>query len=91
MKAIKIISLLTLAFYLISCDTVDNADISGEWLIKKDEIFDGGPGKDGIPSVDNPQFTNVNDASYLLDDDLVIGIKIGGTIKAYPHPILDWH
>jgi hypothetical protein len=91
MKTIKIISLLTLALYLNSCDTVDNADVSGDWLIPADEIFDGGPGRDGIPSVDNPQFTNVNDAPYLLDNDLVIGIKIGGTIRAYPHPILDWH
>ena len=91
MKTIKIISLLTLALFLNSCDTVDNADVSGDWLIPTDQVFDGGPGRDGIPSVDNPQFTNVNDASYLLDDDLVIGIKIGGTIRAYPHPILDWH
>jgi hypothetical protein len=91
MKTIKIISLLTVVFYFNSCDTVDNADVSGDWLIPTDEIFDGGPGRDGIPSVDNPQFTNVNDAPYLQDDDLVIGIKIGGTIRAYPHPILDWH
>jgi len=91
MKAIKLISLLTLALYLNSCDTVDNADVSGDWLIPADQVFDGGPGRDGIPSVDNPKFTNVNDAPYLQDDDLVIGIKIGGTIRAYPHPILDWH
>jgi len=91
MKTIKIITLLILALFLNSCDTVDNADVSGDWLIPTDQVFDGGPGRDGIPSVDNPQFTNVNDASYLLDDDLVIGIKIGGTIRAYPHPILDWH
>ncbi len=91
MKVTKILFLITLAFYLYSCDTVDNAEVSGDWLIPTDEVFDGGPGRDGIPSVDNPQFTNVNDASYLLDDDLVIGIKIGGTIRAYPHPILDWH
>ncbi len=91
MKVIKIISLITLAFYLNSCDIVDNADVSGEWLIPKDEVFDGGPGRDGIPSVDNPQFTDVGGSSYLLDNDLVIGIKIGGVLRAYPHPILDWH
>ncbi|MCH7723687.1 MAG: DUF3179 domain-containing protein [Bacteroidetes bacterium] len=91
MKVIKIISLITLAFYLSSCDTVDNADVSGDWLIPKDEVFDGGPGRDGIPSVDNPQFTDVEGSSYLLDNDLVIGIKIGGVLRAYPHPILDWH
>ncbi|MCH9028083.1 MAG: DUF3179 domain-containing protein [Bacteroidetes bacterium] len=91
MKTIKLISLITLAFYLSSCDTVDNADVSGDWLIPKDEVFDGGPGRDGIPSVDNPQFTDVGGSSYLLDNDLVIGIKIGGVLRAYPHPILDWH
>lgn len=91
MKVLKLIPLLTLALCFYSCDTVDNADVSGDWLIPTDQVFDGGPGRDGIPSVDNPQFTNVNDAPYLLDNDLVIGIKIGGTIRAYPHPILDWH
>ncbi|MEM8902054.1 MAG: hypothetical protein AAGC85_28365, partial [Bacteroidota bacterium] len=24
------------------------------WTIPQDQVFDGGPGKDGIPSVDNP-------------------------------------
>jgi len=84
-------SLIILALFLSGCDTVDNNDVSGEWLIKKSEIFDGGPGKEGIPSVDNPQFTNIGGSSYLLDNDLVIGIKVGGVLRAYPHPILDWH
>jgi hypothetical protein len=74
-----------------SCDILDTSDVSGEWLIPKDEVFDGGPGRDGIPSIDNPQFTNVTNASYLNDNDLVIGLKIDGVIRAYPHPILDWH
>ena len=91
MKTGIFIFLIILALFLSGCDTVDTTDVSGEWLIKKSEIFDGGPGKDGIPSVDNPQFTNVGGSAYLLDNDLVIGIKIGGVLRAYPHPILDWH
>jgi hypothetical protein len=91
MRVVKIILFAISLLYLNSCDVTDTADLSGEWLIPKDQVFDGGPGRDGIPSVDDPQFTNVNDASYLQDNDLVVGIKIGGTIKAYPHPILDWH
>lgn len=88
------ISYLPAIFFLIfltSCDTVDTANLSGEWLIPKDQVFDGGPGRDGIPSIDNPQFTNVNSASYLSDADLVIGFKIGSVVRAYPHPIMDWH
>jgi len=61
------------------------------WLIPVEEVFDGGPGKDGIPSIDNPKFKPLHEVNYLLDDDLVVGIKIGDEIRAYPHPILDWH
>lgn len=63
-----------------------------EWLIPVDQIFDGGPGKDGIPSIDNPQFISIDEVPpYLRDDDLVVGVRIGDEIRAYPHPILDWH
>jgi len=91
MKYLKYLLLILSTIYIVSCDSVDTAGTSGEWLIPKDEVFDGGPGRDGIPSIDNPQFTNVNDAPYLQDNDLVIGIRLGATIKAYPHLILDWH
>jgi hypothetical protein len=91
MKKLFFLSLLITALYLSACDTLDTAEVSGEWLIPKDEVFNGGPGRDGIPSIDNPQFTNVINAHYLTDNDLVIGLKIGATIRAYPHPILDWH
>lgn len=91
MKLLKITLFVLCLLYLNSCDVLDSSSVSGEWLIPKDQVFDGGPGRDGIPSVDSPQFTSVNNASYLQDNDLVIGIKIGGTIRAYPHPILDWH
>ncbi len=66
---------------------------SQEWLIPVSQVFDGGPGKDGIPSIDNPMFVNLNstEANYLNDDDLVIGIVKGNEVKAYPHLILDWH
>jgi len=91
MKNTFYLSAIFFLIYLTACDTVDTADLSGDWLIPKDQVFDGGPGRDGIPSIDNPQFTGVNNASYLLDNDLVIGFKNGGVARAYPHPILDWH
>lgn len=64
---------------------------SNSWLIPINEIRDGGPGKDGIPSIDSPNFTNVNDVDFLNDNDLVIGIINDNEIKAYPHIIMDWH
>ncbi len=68
----------------------DNRD-STEWLVPQEEIFDGGPGKDGIPSIDTPNFSSVQDINFLEDTDLVIGYFNEGQIRAYPHDILDWH
>ena len=68
---------------------------SVEWLIPEDEVLDGGPGKDGIPSIDNPLFVTANNDEGKLDwldnNDLILGIKIGEEIRGYPHPVLDWH
>lgn len=64
---------------------------SSTWSIPQSEVLDGGPGKDGIPALINPVFGTVQSSDYLLDDDLVIGFKVGNEIKAYPHAILDWH
>ena len=63
----------------------------GEWLIPSDQVYDGGPGKDGIPALSNPPFVDVAAVDFLAPNDLVIGYRVGDVIKAYPHPILDWH
>lgn len=68
----------------------DDVDINS-WLVDKNLVFDGGPGKDGIPALVDPALLNPEEAGYLLDDDLVLGIKHGNKIVAYPHRILDWH
>lgn len=64
---------------------------NGEWSVPSEEVLSGGPGKDGIPSIDNPIFINVSEVDFLSDDDLLIGVYDDGELKAYPHPILDWH
>lgn len=73
-------------------DTPDQS--SSEWLIPRDDVFNGGPGKDGIPSIDDPSFISKEETdarAIVREDDLVIGIKVGNEIRAYPHPIMDWH
>ncbi len=59
--------------------------------ISLDKIKDGGPPKDGIPSIDNPQFVDADDADFVSDSDTVIGLEINGKSKAYPIFILVWH
>jgi len=66
-------------------------DNNSEWSIPISEVIDGGPGKDGIPALVNPTFTDAQDVNYLNDTDLVIGFKNGDVVRAYPHAILDWH
>lgn len=61
------------------------------WSIPRDEVFDGGPGKDGIPALTEPGFIEAGEADYLEDGDLVIGLLVGDEARAYPHHILDWH
>jgi len=60
-------------------------------LIPLDKIKGGGPPKDGIPSIDNPVFTNVQGSYFMSDSDTVVGVEINGEVKAYPIFILVWH
>lgn len=83
---------------LISCsnDITDDGFDDGpngnnEWTITKSGIRDGGPGKDGIPSIDDPIFISANNVDFLSDTDLVIGVIENNIPKAFPHIILDWH
>jgi len=57
-----------------------------------DEILSGGPSKDGIPAVDNPQFISVEEADQWLDPrEPVMMVSINQAVKAYPIQILMWH
>jgi hypothetical protein len=60
--------------------------------IPVDEIFSGGPPKDGIPALSQPKFVTVNVAkNFMKDDDRVLGLARNGEVKAYPIKILNWH
>lgn len=61
------------------------------WNIPKNEVFDGGPGRDGIPALEDPEKVSVDAAGYLLDQELVLGFFDGENAIAYPLQILDWH
>lgn len=55
-------------------------------------VRSGGPGKDGIPSIDRPRFESVAAAdAQLAPGDRVIGLYLDGEARAYPQRILVWH
>jgi len=55
------------------------------------EIKSGGPPKDGIPSIDDPQFVPVSSVDNLGDQEPVISLELDGVARAYPLRILMWH
>ncbi|MHA1109205.1 MAG: DUF3179 domain-containing protein, partial [Alphaproteobacteria bacterium] len=62
--------------------------------IDLNEIMSGGPPKDGIPSIDKPEFTSIGEtlkARALAATEPVVSIAIGGDVRAYPLRILIWH
>lgn len=54
------------------------------------EVVSGGPGKDGIPAIDNPKFIPLDQAPE-QNDVLAIVLDDGDTKKVYPYSILTWH
>ena len=60
--------------------------------ISFDEIMTGGPPKDGIPSIDDPQFESITDADLWLDDlEPVQVVDLNGDVRAYPVQVMVWH
>lgn len=74
----------------LSAQQMNGFDLSGA-LIPTEQIYYGGPAKDGIPAIDSPKFTPGEFAAFLFDQDPVLGIARGGISRAYPVRILNWH
>lgn len=55
------------------------------------QINFGGPDKDGILSIDKPEFVTAGFAAFLRNNDQVLGLTSGNVARAYPVRILNWH
>lgn len=91
-----------IGFCLVACQETEDINAPGSnpsggastsfaWTIPANQVFDGGVGKDGIPSIDQPEFSSVEEADRIPDWEFIVAVKRGNEIKAYPHNILDWH
>ena len=67
-----------------------NTDFS-KTTIPLSEVMSGGPPRDGIPPIDNPQFQLVSAQEDLSAKDPVVSIEINGDARAYPLRVLIWH
>lgn len=85
----------TLAIFLFAVSIAagegpNGFDVSNA-TIPVDEILSGGPPRDGIPSIDDPEFIAPATADYMLPADEVLSMTIGEEARAYPLRILVWH
>ncbi|MBI4010209.1 MAG: DUF3179 domain-containing protein [Candidatus Aenigmarchaeota archaeon] len=68
-----------------------------KYLVHPNLILSGGPPKGGIgvdrgiPAIINPKFENVDQATWLSDNDLIFGIIVDDIARAYPKQILVYH
>ena len=56
-----------------------------------EDLHQGCPARDCIPSIDAPKYVPAGDARHVADDDRVIAISLNGVKRAYPARILDRH
>lgn len=63
----------------------------GDASVPAEQILHGGPGRDGIPSLDNPEFVTAENAGFLRPSDRVLGIVVDSVARAYPIRILNYH
>ena len=91
MKALFFLLAASFLVLSASAQTRKGFDVSNS-TIPLNEILDGGPAPDGIPSIDAPQFVSVKEADrWLKPGDRVIALTLNGESRAYPIRILVWH
>lgn len=69
-----------------------NTDFSKTSVSNWVEILSGGPPKDGIPAISDPQFIFVKDETRIKGTEPVITVELEGSLpRAYPLRYLTWH
>jgi hypothetical protein len=63
----------------------------GRRAVPLSEFQSGGPGKDGIPAIDEPRSVSVEQVDFLEPQEPVIELVLGGVARGYPIQILVWH
>ncbi len=62
-----------------------------KYTVNPDELVQGCPGRDCIPSIDDPGYVDAENADWLEGEDRIIGLEIGNESRAYPLNILSRH
>jgi hypothetical protein len=60
-------------------------------LVKPELVRAGGPARDHIKAVDDPQFVTPEQASWVAGDTPVMGVELSGEARAYPVHLMERH
>ncbi len=92
LRTIPCAALMVTALFALNAEAKhkNGFDLSGASIPVR-EILSGGPPRDGIQALSNPEFVAAGAATYLDEQDRVLAVVIGGRARAYPIRILDWH
>ena len=71
-------------------DSLNGFDL-GSALLPREEILAGGPSRDGIESVDEPEFVAVEEARWVAVRNPVLGVAVGEEAHVYPVHLLEPH
>ena len=100
MLKIRLLLITVLSAFLLTHGALfAQSELPGNWktdtsqsLIDLDELKKGGPPKDGIPSIDDPEVVSGEEAGrWISDAEPVIALSVNGTARAYPLQIMIWH
>ena len=93
-SAIRVCWLTAVVTLLASCESAaesKNGFVLDDALVPAAEILHGGPRRDGIPSLDYPEFVTASEATFLQSQDRILGLEFNGVSRAYPIRILNYH
>ena len=70
--------------------TLNGFDLS-DASVPADDVFRGGPPRDGIPALTNPHYVKAAEATFLESGDRILGARLDGKPYAYPVGIMNYH
>ena len=59
--------------------------------VPREHLVAGGPKRDEIQSVDAPRFASLEEATWVLAENPVIGVSLGGESRVYPIHLIERH
>lgn len=90
---------LSIAWLAVACAAgrvaADPSETNGFRLegarVPRELIVAGGPGRDGIKSIDAPEFAPVDEATWVGPATTVIGVEVRGEARGYPVHVMEYH